>query len=224
VTAVLGIETATRLCSIGLAAPGGPARELNVEVGNAHAERLPECVRTILDGAGLSTDGLGGVAVSIGPGSYTGLRIGLAFAKGLCFAAGKPIVAVPTLDAWLRLAPPAHPAACGLMHSRKGEVFRAVYRRNGARWTRVGGFETVPAADIVAGLPSGPVLFIGDGADLHRAEIERLRPDSLFPEGGSPPPSGAAVAELGREMLEAGETADADALSPMYLNTFQGML
>jgi tRNA threonylcarbamoyladenosine biosynthesis protein TsaB len=223
-TVVLGIETATKVCSVGLAGPSGFSEELNVPAGNAHAERLPECVQSILSSAGISTASLGGVAVSIGPGSYTGLRIGLAFAKGLCFAAGKPIVAVPTLDAWVRLAPAVHPSACVLMHSRRGEVFRAVYRPDGGRWSRIGGFETVGIASIGEGLPEGPVLFLGDGALEHRAEIEKRCLNPRFPEGGSPAPSGASVAALGLELLAAGESADVDALSPMYLNAFQGLL
>ncbi|MBN2202156.1 tRNA (adenosine(37)-N6)-threonylcarbamoyltransferase complex dimerization subunit type 1 TsaB [bacterium] len=222
-TVVLGIETATPVCSVGLARTDGPDAEISVEAANAAAERLPDCVHSVLSAAGLTPASLDGVAVSIGPGSYTGLRIGLSFAKGLCFAAGKPIVAVPTMDAWVRLAPAVQPAACVLMHSRKGEVFRAVYRAVSGRWEKLGGFEAVPVEGLAGGLPAGPVLFLGDGSLKHREAITRMRPDARFPEGADPNPSGAKVAEVGLEILAAGGAADLDALSPMYLQNFQGM-
>lgn len=222
-TVVLGIETATPVCSVGLARTDGPAGEISVEAANAAAERLPDCVLSVLSAAGLTPASLDGVAVSIGPGSYTGLRIGLSFAKGICFAAGKPIVAVPTMDAWVRLAPAVLPTACVLMHSRKGEVFRAVYRAKSGRWERVGGFETVPVEGLTGGLPPGPVLFLGDGSRKHREAIGRMRPDARFPEGDGPNPSGGRVAEAGLEILMAGGAADPDTLSPMYLQNFQGM-
>ncbi len=222
-TVVLGIETATPVCSVGLARHDGPAGEISIEAANAAAERLPDCVRSVLSAAGLTPASIDGVAVSIGPGSYTGLRIGLSFAKGICFAAGKPIIAVPTMDAWVRLAPAVPPSACVLMHSRKGEVFRAVYRAKNGRWERVGGFETVPLEGLAAGLPDGPVLFLGDGSRKHREAIGRMRPDARFPEGEGPNPSGVKVAEAGLEMLNAGGATDPDSLSPMYLQNFQGM-
>lgn len=222
-TVVLGIETATPVCSVGLACDGKPAVEISVEAANAAAERLPDCVQSVLSEAGLTVAALDGVAVSIGPGSYTGLRIGLSFAKGLCFAAGLPIAAVPTMDAWVRLAPAVPPAACVLMHSRKGEVFRAVYLAKSGRWDRVGGFEPLPVEGLAEGLPAGPVLFLGDGSRRHREAIGRMRPDARFPEGDGPNPSGGRVAEAGREILAAGGASDLDGLSPMYLQNFQGM-
>jgi tRNA threonylcarbamoyladenosine biosynthesis protein TsaB len=222
-TVVLGIETATPVCSVGLVGAPGLRGEMSVPAGNAAAERLPECVKSVLSAAGLTPASLDGVAVSIGPGSYTGLRIGLAFAKGICFAADKPIAAVPTMDAWVRLVPAVLPAAWVLMHSRRGEVFRGEYRPEAGRWKRVGAFEAVPVEDLARGLPEGPVLFLGDGALKHREAIERICRDPRFPEGEGPPPSGAAVAEAGREILAAGGADDLDGLSPMYLLTFQGM-
>ena len=178
---VLGIDTATPVCAVGIADDSGPRAEMRLLAGNAHAEQLPDCVQNLLDRAGLSIGALDGIAVSIGPGSYTGLRIGLAFAKGMSCALDKPIAAVPTMDGLARAAPTLGVTACVLIHSRKGEVYRGLYRAEGEQWLRTGGFETVETPRLGEGIPGDGVLFLGEGARMHRSAgttAARTRPQT----------------------------------------------
>ena len=96
---VLGIETATAVCAVALVDDDVVRAERRYEIPQAHSEKLMECVDDCLKSAGLALSSIDGIAISIGPGSFTGLRIGLSVAKGLAFATDKPVVGVPTLEA-----------------------------------------------------------------------------------------------------------------------------
>jgi tRNA threonylcarbamoyladenosine biosynthesis protein TsaB len=95
---VLGIETSTAVCAAGLFIEGKPEVERSLVESHVHSEKLLTLVREVVSDAGISLNDLHAIAVSIGPGSFTGLRIGLSTAKGLCFALDKPLVVVPTFD------------------------------------------------------------------------------------------------------------------------------
>jgi tRNA threonylcarbamoyladenosine biosynthesis protein TsaB len=220
---VLGIETATAVCAVGLAGEAGWIAETRIFAGNAHAEQLPGCVQNLLAQARLPVERLDGIAVSIGPGSYTGLRIGLAFAKGMAFALGKPLAAVPTMEGLVSSLPVCFPAACVLMHSRKGEVYRGLFRPAGGRWLPEGECAVVGVDRLCDGIPGGEVLFIGEGAELHRQAIEKLCPNPRFFPALHSLPSGACIAVEGRARLSAGRMDDPDALVPFYMKAFQGV-
>jgi tRNA threonylcarbamoyladenosine biosynthesis protein TsaB len=220
---VLGIETATPVCSAGLAGEAGWIAETRIFAGNAHAEQLPACVGNLLAQSGISAARLDGIAVSIGPGSYTGLRIGLAFAKGMAYALGKPLVAVPTMEGLVSPVPSCFSVVCVLMHSRKGEVYRGLFRRSGDRWLAEGECAVVEVSRLNEGLPAEDVLFIGEGAELHRRIIEKLCTNPRFIPASHSLPSGASIAMEGRGRLSAGRIDDPDALLPFYMKAFQGV-
>jgi tRNA threonylcarbamoyladenosine biosynthesis protein TsaB len=143
---VLGIETATRVGSVGLVGPGGDdpgvvvRGEVSREAGQLHAAILMELIDACLDQAGESLERVDAIAVSIGPGSFTGLRVGLATAKGLAFAGGSALIGVPTLEALAEvgLAGFAGSAAardatdgalliCPCLDARRGQVYGALF-------------------------------------------------------------------------------------------------
>lgn len=220
---VLGIETATPVCAVGLSGENGWIAEIRIFAGNTHAEQLPECVRDLLSRARIPFERVDGIAVSIGPGSYTGLRIGLAFAKGMAFSLGKPLAGVATMDALVSTVPDVFPHVCVLMPSRKGEVFRGLYARDGGRWRPAGECGVAAQDALGEGLPEGDVLFIGEGSRLHRSAIESQCPNPhFFPEAHSLP-SGASVAAEGRARLISGPGDDCDSLVPFYMKAFQGV-
>ena len=105
---ILGIETSTDSCSVGFVNDLGVSLEHSLEDSHVHSEKLQTLIKHILEEAETTPDNLDAVAVSIGPGSFTGLRIGLSSAKGLCFALGKPLVTVGTFDAIAKAAFRAH--------------------------------------------------------------------------------------------------------------------
>lgn len=221
---VLGIETATPVCGVALGREGSILVERSLNTGTHHAERLLPMVRDALDEAGLELRDLDGIAVSIGPGSFTGLRIGLSTAKSLCWSAGLPLVAVPTLDAMAAQFPYAACPVCPALDARKKEVYAALYD------TSSGGLRTLiaPAAvspvSFVASL-TGPVLFVGDGARLYRREIvAELGGAARFAPPPLDRPSAAAVAALGLFKLERGESEDLVRAEPVYLRKSEAEL
>ena len=177
---VLALETATLACSVALAEIGTASRiaEFTTDLRRNHSERLMPMVDAALRAAGAKApEDIGAVAVSAGPGSFTGLRIGLATAKGLAFGWGTPLVTVGTLDALAAGAASALPGAgtgaisspaagglllCPILDAQKREVYAALYRANGEK---LGGDWAVAPRALATRLAAfaAPVLFVGDG-------------------------------------------------------------
>ena len=171
---IILIETSTALCSVALAEDGAVTAYRESSEPKAHASLTAVFVQEVLAERGVTLADCDAVCVSMGPGSYTGLRVGVSTAKGLCFGSGKPLLAVGTLDTLVAQAEEIPDQAGNdgsspysfiipMIDARRMEVYAAVFRPDGTRVT-----ETAPAiidehsyADI---LEEGPVLFIGDGA------------------------------------------------------------
>ena len=165
---IIYIETSTALCSTALSRDGKIiATRSNDE--RKHASLTAPFVKEMLDGQGLGVKDCNAVCVSMGPGSYTGLRVGVSTAKGLCFGAGIPMIGVGSLDTlvWQAIDGKLLPEGCRrivpMIDARRMEVYSAVFDAEGKQVR-----ETAPVivtedsyADILA---EGPVLFIGDGA------------------------------------------------------------
>jgi tRNA threonylcarbamoyladenosine biosynthesis protein TsaB len=172
---VLGFDTATPATSVGVLSAAGDlfeARDVVAPGGRGHhAERVLVEARELLAAAALDWSDIGLVAVGVGPGGYTGLRIGLATARGLAFAVGARLVGVGTLRA---LAEPLRPlGAITILDARRGELFVAAYRDDVEVLAPcVIGPPQLP--DVVARAGNGPWLAVGDGAPAHRATLERL--------------------------------------------------
>lgn len=187
---------------------------LNVKV--AHSERLLGEVHLCLERCAVRLDDVDVLALAIGPGSFTGLRVGLSTVKGLAFATGKPVVAVSTLEAlaW-NAAFSAYPV-CPLLDARKREVYGAVYR-----WAGSGFENTVPEGAYSIGKLlqklSEPTLFLGEGALAYRSEIESaMGTSALFGTPGMTAPSPAQVAWLGARSAHEGAFVDPVSLTPRY--------
>ena len=174
-------------------------------------------VDRVLTDTGLSMKTIDGFGVSIGPGSFTGLRIGLSTVKGLAFTTGKPVAAVPTLKALAWNIPyPLHPV-CPLLDAKKKEVYAALYRHDGSDVHQMLPEAVVPPADLV-GRISGEVVFTGEGSRLFQDDIHRLfgARAHLAPLSATVP-SAASVAEIALRMLNGGRETGPDSLSPLYI-------
>jgi len=221
---VLGIETSTRQGGVAIVGEDHVLCEtvLNVEV--THSERLLPAVDRALDEARITLDGLGGIAVSIGPGSFTGLRIGLSTAKGLAYATGLPLVGVPTLEAMAWTLPAARWQVCPVLDARKQEVYAALFRHEPEGLRRMMDDAAMAPEDLCR-LIRNPTLFLGDGVDVYEALFrERLGEKMLLPPLASRGARPACVAELGRRRLLRGERDAPDSLVPRYLRPSEAEL
>ncbi len=218
-TIVVGWDTATQDLVVAVTDDGGLVQErmlgLAADHRPRHAAELLVEVEAVVGLAG-GWERIDAMAVGVGPGSFTGLRIGLATARGLAQALGKPIVGVGTLDALGRGTREAlgqrRRDALAVLDARRGEAFAALYREDGTElW---GPFVASPGqlAARVQSLPAPPVA-AGSGALRFRAELEAAGAEILAGSGSAHRVSGRQVCLLG----EAGTPVPADAIRPIYL-------
>ena len=164
---ILCLETASRICSVAIGKDGGILSCQDSELENAHSSRLTYLIEQALHEAGVELPGLDAIAVSMGPGSYTGLRIGVAAAKGFCYALDKPLIAIPTLKSlayWMREQSGTGQALlCPMLDARRMEVYTAVYDRALNEVCPVSA-EIITKDSFSNLLGSGKVIFAGEGA------------------------------------------------------------
>ena len=221
---VLGVETSTMQGGAALVGDDGLRSEYTLNVEATHSERLLPTIERMFHDAGLGLDSLSGLAVSIGPGSFTGLRIGLSTVKGLAYATGLPVVSVPTLEALASSVGFAREQICPVLDARKQEVYAALFRRERGELMRIME-DTALAPEELCSRIRRPTVFLGDGLAVHGELFRRLLADRMLVP---PPPSRGArpawVAELGRQRLLRGERDPIDTLVPRYLRPSEAEL
>ncbi len=212
---VLGIETSARWSGVALAGEEGVIGAFELQHGG-RTEHLHRLMTALFADAGVVHANIAGVAVSTGPGSFTGLRIGLGAAKGFCLASGAPIVGVPLLPLLVARAGPWNGTVAAWIDAGRGEVYGAFHHGAAAGRPSPG---TAPFERFLEEAANGDeVLFVGSGAVRYREEIEnRLGDAALFLDGCGNEPSAADVALAGRHRLLSGEQDDLDDLEPIYL-------
>ncbi|MDZ7269254.1 MAG: tRNA (adenosine(37)-N6)-threonylcarbamoyltransferase complex dimerization subunit type 1 TsaB [candidate division KSB1 bacterium] len=221
---VLGIETAGTICSVGLAEADRLLAEIWFDLGHHHDRVLSESIRHLTRQANRPLEQIAAIAVSAGPGSFTGLRIGIAVAKGLAFAEQKPMIAVSTLQAQAFAARAAvrRPGEIivPVTRSRKSEIYTAKFC-----WTAGLPERLVPDhVMVVANFPAflqDAALLCGDGVPMLRdAGLLQARTDWIALPEGSARLGGGVIAWLGQMKLALGETVSAGELEPMYVQEF----
>jgi len=221
---VLGVETSTMQGGAALVGDEGLCSEYTLNVAATHSERLLPTIDRMLRDAGVGLDALSGLAVSIGPGSFTGLRIGLSTVKGLAYATGLPVVSVPTLEALASTVVFAREQVCPVLDARKQEVYAALFRCERGELVRIME-DTALAPEALCSKIRRPTIFLGDGMAVYGELFRHLLGDRMLVP---PPPSRGArpawVAELGRRRLLRGERDPVDALVPRYLRLSEAEL
>jgi len=219
---ILAIETSTLLGGIAVADDSsGLIAETRLNVKSTHSERLMTAVDHILKQSGLNISDMDAFAVAIGPGSFTGLRIGLSTVKGFSYATGKPIVSVPTLEAFAWNFPYSGYPVCPMLDARKKEVYAALFQWESEGFIRV--IEETSARvnmllEEVVRLTEGKIVFTGDGALLYRNEIiGALGERAVFASPDKMVPSPANVASLGIRKVLKGEFSEPVSLVPIYI-------
>ena len=204
---VLGVETSGPYTSLGLM-DGDKRQELNYrERPFAHSEMINVLFEILLKQTGLSPSSLELVAVSVGPGYFTALRVGLSFAKALAFSLDIPLISVNTLDALARQAPDVGVPVIALVEAQRDFLYAAKYRKEKGKTLR----EKDPALLRLQEVQKEEALFVGSGAVKFREELRNL------PEPCPDFPSGLTVAALGLERFSSGERDDPVGLEPFYM-------
>jgi tRNA threonylcarbamoyladenosine biosynthesis protein TsaB len=220
---VLALETSTLAGSVALCEDGRVVGLSLLDVALTHSERLVAMIHRLIDDCRWRVGHVEGLAVSIGPGSFTGLRVGAATAKGLALALGVPIAPVPTLDVLAWNVPFAGAPVCPILDARKREVYLAHYRWDGAGVARVSEYMALSPEAAAERVPPGAIV-LGDGVAAcrphlvasHRAWVEAPPAQSV--------PSAAVLGQIGSAMLAAGAGVDGDAIQPIYLRPSEAEL
>ena len=230
---VLALDSATLAASAAVIAAEKLVAERFVNNKLTHSETLLPIIRQVLLDAGITPQQLGGIAVTCGPGSFTGLRIGLAAAKGLAQVLECPLVGIPTLDALAFNLVGSRSLICPILDARKQQVYTALYStepdqsgsRQGAserlalrRLTEYQALTVNDLLQLLAGYGHQPVTFLGDGVPVY-GEILR---DSLGERAVMATRAhnwlrASSVAELGLRRIQAGEDDHWSGLNPVYL-------
>ncbi|UEG55249.1 tRNA (adenosine(37)-N6)-threonylcarbamoyltransferase complex dimerization subunit type 1 TsaB [Mucilaginibacter daejeonensis] len=217
---LLQIETATTACSVALTRDGQviAVRELNER--NIHAEVITVFIEEVFKTAGLTYADLDAIAVSSGPGSYTGLRIGVSTAKGLCYALDKPLIAVETLqamvDGMIAHAPEQNVWLCPMIDARRMEVYTALFDAQGDRVEPTSA-QIIDEHSFTEVLERHKILFFGDGAAKCR-EVLGKHPNALFDTELIN--SATFLTRRALQKLEAKEFEDVAYYEPFYLKDF----
>ena len=220
---LLALETATLAGGAALLDDGRLVGESRLNIALTHSERLMAVVDRLLQDCGWDATSLDALAVSIGPGSFTGLRVGVATAKGLALALEIDVAPVPTLDALAATLPFASAPVCPLLAARRGEVYCSLYRWVGAAMERQWDYLAL-APEAAAARLDAPVIVLGDGAPVCRPFLGRLGPGVHEADAVHSLPSPAVVGALGQAMLAAGRGIPADRLAPLYLRPSEAEL
>ncbi len=213
---VLAIETATAVGSVALLDGPTPMRTVDAEIPMRHLEWLAPAIERVLADQGWALEMIEGIAVSRGPGTFTGLRIGIATAAALAHVRHRPIVGVSTLAA-IALGVETHGLVCVLLDVRRGEVATALFRRDGGL-TRLTDDLVAPIDGALAALRADePVTFIGDGLERYGPAVHDARGDrAILAPRTSWAPRASAVGRLAWERLVQGERDDPYTLLPIY--------
>jgi len=215
---LLALDTATPSCSVALVEDQRVMGELRRHDGETHSRHLLTMVDDLLGSCQVALCNVDAIAVTRGPGSFTGIRIGMATAKGFAAALGIPLVGVSSLDALALQASESAGLCCCLVDARKQEVYCGIYRSDGRGAIRQVQEPFVAGPDQVAAIIKERCVLIGDGALLYRQRIqERLGPLARFAPEADHRIRGATVARIGLQRMARGADEAGNDLLPLYI-------
>jgi tRNA threonylcarbamoyladenosine biosynthesis protein TsaB len=223
--AILNIETATPLCSVALAIDGRLIAQRETQEEKSHSARLTVYIEEILKEHGLQIKDLQAIAIGKGPGSYTGLRIGVSTAKGLCYGAGIPLIAVGTLRIMFNCAKEVcrersipldeNTLLCPMIDARRMEVFSCLYTVSGEEKEPISA-KIIDAITYTSYLQTTKIYFFGSGMDKCRQVLSHPNAyflDEIYPHA-------AALADLSEEKYQEKQFENLAYFEPFYLKEF----
>ena len=221
---ILCIETGTDICSVGIARDGELMSLQESDQGRDHAKQVAVFVDELLRETGVKPDELDAVAVGMGPGSYTGLRIGVSFAKGLCYGLNIPLLAVGSLEALTDVAIKDYEAGiiqvegwdeallCPMVDARRMEVYTQIFNSRCEAQSEVSA-EIITEESFSQWRAKGKLVIFGNGA----AKCQEMLPDAIYIDVA---PSARGLTRIAHQLFEAGKTEDIAYFEPFYLKDF----
>jgi tRNA threonylcarbamoyladenosine biosynthesis protein TsaB len=214
---ILALDTSSRSCSVAAVENRHLLAEITKEDGETHSRHLMEMIKRTLELSGLASSDIDCFGVTKGPGSFTGLRIGISSVKGLAAASGKPLAGISTLDALAAQVFPTPYLICAVIDARKGEVYSARYRFINGLIQKVAEEEVLEPDKAADGIKES-CLFIGDGASLYAGIIEKKLGDlAHFPEPHFNVIRASTVAFMSLKKCEDNDTEDVALFAPHYI-------
>jgi tRNA threonylcarbamoyladenosine biosynthesis protein TsaB len=207
---ILAIDTSTDVATVALQAEGELLAELSWSARGNHSLRLMNAIQAVLSTQGTDPGDLTAVVTAIGPGSFSGIRVGVAAAKGLAMSRGIPLAGIPTLDAIGLQASGLSSVVWAVIPAGRRQVYAARYTGRGPAWKRVSEYLLTGADDIATALAEGDMI-----AGAATSEVE-APPRMVCPSLWNVP-RGGFLAELGRRYFEAGGEDRVYTLEPLYL-------
>ena len=223
---VLAIDTSTMLGGVAIMDDlTGLIVEVRLNVKSTYSEKLMTTVDHALKKSGYKLSDIDSFAVATGPGSFTGLRIGLSTVKGFSYATGKPVVSVPTLEALAYNFPFCQYPVCTMLDARKKEVYAALFTWEDGGFLRLISEDSIRIDRFLDRLSADKIVFTGDGAILYRDKILNILGEkAIFAPPDKMVPSPANVASIGMKKALNGEFSEPISLIPLYIRRSEAEL
>lgn len=214
---ILALDSSAAPASVALLEDGKILSEFYINTKQTHSQTLMPMVESVLKLTNKTLDDVTCMAVSAGPGSFTGVRIGVSCVKGLSMTRNIPCAGVSTLRAMAENARQLTGIVCAVMDARCGQVYNALFRAEGGKLTRLCDDRALPIAELLEECKTfaEKIYLVGDGAELCYKTFAAIRAELLQPQLRFQRASGVAMAA--QEMIENGQTVTPDALMPIYL-------
>lgn len=221
---ILGIDSSGLVASAAIADEKNIIAEFTVNNRQTHSQTLLPMIEKVVDMSGIELEQIDAIAIAAGPGSFTGLRIGSATAKGIGLVLKKPIVSVPTLEGLAYRVSVFDGLICPIMDARRNQVYTGIYRMEDGNLICLSEQKAVDIHEIMEELEKydEKVIFLGDGVEVQRETIEKeFKNQYCFAPIHLSKQSAAAVAVLGEVYFEQGKVESAAEHKPIYLRKSQ---
>lgn len=221
---ILGIDSSGLVASVAVLKDETLVAEFTINNKQTHSQTLLPMLDQTLRMAGVSLKEMDAIAISAGPGSFTGLRIGSATAKGLALAQNKPIVSVPTLEGLAYRMAMTEGVICPLMDARRNQVYTGIYKMQEEQLKVLSEQEATDIVKVIEKINEfgEKAVFLGDGVPVHKEILKNtLKVPYVFAPSYMNRQSAATIAALGKQYFEAGKSEGADAHRPVYLRQSQ---
>lgn len=217
----LGIDTSTEICGIAIIDGEKLIAEMNLNLYRAHSEKLIKAIKDVMAIMEMELSDLELISISSGPGSFTGLRIGMAAAKGLAFSLNIPLTSVVTLDALAFQAPAGNLPICPIIKARQDEIYAAVYRKNiPDKFERISDYYCIKVSEIET-IAQNQLIMLGNGVSYFGTQIKEILGEQVR---FAPPIDnflrGHSIARLGHENYRKTQQDEIEILKPFYIQDF----